>query len=194
MIAAVILAAGQASRMGAPKQLLPLAGKPVIRHVAETACLSAVDECVIVTGCYSREVMATVRDLPVKIIYNPAWTKGQAGSVVAGIQAVSSAAAGVLFLLADQPLVTVEFLNHLLVNYRTRPETIVVPVYQGKRGTPVLFDLPHWRRELLSLTGDEGARKIILQHPESVWQVEWEDKNVFRDIDTEEDYQEILHL
>jgi molybdenum cofactor cytidylyltransferase len=187
MIAAVVLAAGAASRMGRTKQLLPLAGKPLVRHVAAAACAAAVGEVVVVTGAESAAVAAAVAGLPLRTVYNADWPAGQSASLKTGLAALAPEARAVVFLLADQPLVTPELINALIDSYRQGGATIAVPVAGGRRGNPVLFDLARWRSALMDLAGDAGARGIIDANPGEVAQIE-AGPEIFLDIDTPDDY------
>ncbi|MCX7781519.1 MAG: NTP transferase domain-containing protein, partial [Negativicutes bacterium] len=92
MFSAVILAAGASRRMGTPKQLLPVGGRPMVRRVAEAVCRSQVAEVIAVTGAYAEEVGKALKGLPVKIAFNPAWAEGQSGSVATGVKALSGEA------------------------------------------------------------------------------------------------------
>jgi len=194
VIAAVVLAAGAARRMGRPKQLLPLAGRPLVWHVAAAACRSTVDEVIVVTGARQAAVAAAVAGLPVRLVPNPRWRSGQASSLKSGLNAVSPGTGAVVFLLADQPLVTPALLDSVAAVYRAGDGSIVVPVAGERRGNPVLFALENWRRQLLDLTGDTGARAIIAAHPERVVTVPVADETVFFDVDTPADYEEIIRL
>jgi molybdenum cofactor cytidylyltransferase len=86
MISAIILAAGMSKRMGRPKQLLQLGNKPLIRIVVENVLASAVDEIIVVTGCEAEGVGAAIKDLPVKITFNPDYQQGQGTSLAVGVK------------------------------------------------------------------------------------------------------------
>jgi molybdenum cofactor cytidylyltransferase len=195
MVTAVILAAGAGNRMGVPKQLLPLGGQAMIRWVAGVACQSAVQDVVVVTGAHHKAVAEALQNLSVRLVHNADWAAGQAGSVKVGIKAAlqyNSIAA--LFLLADQPLITVELIDQLLATYYAGKGSIIMPVYQGRRGNPVLFDLVQWHDELLALRGDQGARQIIFEHPEEVASVSSNCEEIFWDVDTPDDYDRMQKL
>lgn len=193
VIAIVILAAGASRRMGTPKQILPLSGRPLVWWTASQACASEAHQVVVVTGCKAAEVEAAVAGLPVTVTYNPDWQEGQAGSVKAGLNAVRRECRAVMFLPADQPLITPEFLNSLMESYRRRGAGIVAPEYRGMRGTPVLFDLK-WRSAILGLDGDQGARKLLEQFPEEVEYVTVTEKLLLLDADTPDEYQALQEL
>lgn len=188
MIAGVILAAGAACRMGNIKQLLPLGPQPMLWHVAQAACRSQLDEVRLITGSSAEPIAAAVSDLPLRIIHNPDWQQGQSSSVRTGLHELSSKTEAIIFLLADQPLVTPELIDALIDEWRSSGKTIVCPCYETKRGNPVLFDLAAWRADLEQLDGDQGARRILAAHPEAIGYVLVASDEIFQDVDTAEDY------
>ncbi|MDT8900522.1 nucleotidyltransferase family protein [Anaeroselena agilis] len=194
MIAAVVLAAGGSRRMGRPKQLLPLAGRPLVWHVAAAACRSVAGEVLVVTGAEQTAVKAAVACLPAKVIPNQSWREGQASSLKAGLNAVSPSARAVIFLLADQPLVTPELIDSLAAAWRAGGGSIVAPVAGGRRGNPVLFDLGRWLQPLTALAGDAGARTVIAANPDQLTAVPVVDEAMFFDVDTPDQYEEIKRL
>jgi molybdenum cofactor cytidylyltransferase len=193
MIGAAILAAGQAKRMGQPKQLLLLDGKPLVWHVASQACRAGLQQVVVVSGAYAPEVTQALTGLPVQIVHNPDWAAGQATSVAAGVKALGPVKA-VLFMLADQPLVNAMLINELISAYRQGGASIIAPRCQGQPGNPVMFELAVWRQALLRLSGDEGARRILRDNSSCVRYVEVGDPEVFLDADTPEDFQKISRI
>ena len=188
MIIGIILAAGAARRMGKLKQLLPLAEKPMVWHVASAACRSHLAAVRLVTGAESAAVSDAVLDLPLSVIHNPNWCQGQSTSLIAGLQGLPPGADAVLFMLADQPLVTPELINSLIAAFEASGKSIVCPVHDGQRGLPVLFSLRKWQNALNTLTGDQGARSIIAAHPGEIGQVAVESPELFEDVDTPDDY------
>ncbi len=191
MIAGIILAAGASRRMGQPKQLLPLAGKPMVWHVAAAACQSRLDAVFLVTGAGDDAVRASVEGLPLTCIHNGNWEAGQAGSVTTGLKELAPATEAVMFLLADQPLITPELIDALIDAYRTSDKSITCPCHAGQRGNPVLFGYREWKSALCQLSGDQGARQIIAGHPEALLQVPVASAKFFWDVDTEADYQRV---
>jgi len=189
MVTGVILAAGQARRMGQPKQLLPLGGKPMVWHVAKTACRAGFDKVIVITGAYASVVTQALQDLPLQIIYNEKWEQGQSTSVKKAVQAISVHEQAVVFLLADQPLIGSGIINELIEVYHGTNASIVMPRALNKPGNPVLLDLQIWRTELLQLSGDEGARQIIRKNQEAIQYLELSDGQVFFDVDTPDEYE-----
>jgi molybdenum cofactor cytidylyltransferase len=185
-VGGIILAAGLSSRMGGDKVLLPWQGQPLVRHMAGIALASRLAEVVVVTGHRAIEVAAAVSDLPVRVINNPEYATGLSSSLRAGIAALSPYLGGALVLLVDQPLVTTAIVDRLLEAFWSHDRPIVAAVAQGRRGNPVLFARALFP-ELLSLTGDEGARRVVAAYRDQVIGVEV-DVAVLEDIDTPEAY------
>lgn len=192
MITGIILAAGAARRMGQIKQLLPLGEKPMVWHVASAACQSRLDKVILVTGAGAEAVSEAVHDLPVTVIYNEKWEMGQGDSLVTGVNQLPPGTEAVMFLLADQPLVTSTLIDALIDDYHNSNKSIICPFYSDQRGNPVLFGLKEWKNALITLSGDQGARKIIAAHPESIHCFPVNSAEVLWDVDTEEDYQRMV--
>lgn len=189
-VSAVVLAAGASKRFGLPKQLLPLAGKTMIEHVLEAVISTSVDEVIVVLGHAAEQIMT--HTLPTcKIARNENWEAGISSSIRAGLEAVDCRAEAVLFVLADQPLVTSTALERILLAYYSTTEPIVASVCQGRRSTPALFD----RRlfpELKTLRGDIGGRQVIARFEDEVVPVEVESPEICWDVDTDADYRKLL--
>lgn len=189
-IAGIILAAGASSRMGQPKVLLEWQGETLIHRVARTALSARLEPVIVVAGALSPQIEQALPHLDIKLVANPNWSAGQSTSVRAGIQALPQDTQAVVFLLGDQPFVTVELIQKLIETYqKTRPE-ILAPFVNQKRINPVIFDrsvFPH----LLELQGDAGARSLFAQFPPAV--MPWNDERAGFDIDTPEDYEKLIH-
>ncbi|NJO81420.1 MAG: molybdenum cofactor cytidylyltransferase [Blastochloris sp.] len=193
MVVAMVLAAGTATRMGQPKQLLDWDGQPLVRVVVRNALASSLDQVLVVVG-YAREAVAdALHDLPVQVVNNPHYTDGQSTSVKAGIASLPAKVAAVLVVLGDQPFVTATVIDTIITAWRTSQAPIVAPVYQGQRGHPVLFDRSLFP-ELLAIDGDQGARSLIQQHHSVLQLLPFDDPRPLIDIDTWQDYQRISGL
>lgn len=191
MIAAIILAGGASSRLGKAKLLLPLDHYPIIRHVAQSAIDAGLDQIILVTGAFP-DIKNSVKDLPIKVIHNSNWKLGQSTSLIAGLSALSDEIETVIFILGDQPFITPDLIKALIHTYHNNCASIIVPCHNNKRGNPVLFDLQRWRKDLLSLEGDRGARTLIEKNPEHISFYSIDDPLIFMDIDTLSDYQKIV--
>jgi molybdenum cofactor cytidylyltransferase len=186
-VAAVILAAGQGRRMGGPNKLTArFDGVPLVRRVVEQALASsAMQPPLVVTGHRSGEVSDSLVGLPVQLIHNPDYAEGLATSLKAGLAAVPPHAAGALVILADMPGVTSDVMDRLIGAFRARGgPSIVLPTVDGKRGNPVLWPRNYFP-ELMSVTGDTGARGILGAHEEAIERVEIGAAAAF-DVDTPE--------
>jgi molybdenum cofactor cytidylyltransferase len=185
LIAAIVLAAGLARRMGGrQKLLLPLAGKPVVRWSVEHV-LAHVQDAVVVTGRDDQAVREALAGLPVRFVVNPCPEAGQGSSIASGASALSPSAAAALVVLGDQPRLPAGVIPALLAARNRTGKAIVAPVYRGTRGTPVLFDAAVFP-ELAALTGDVGARSVVDARVERVATVQV-DAPVPLDVDTPED-------
>lgn len=187
VIAGVVLAAGLSRRMGRRKLLLDLGGQPVIRLSVEGMAAAGVDELVVVVPPDHADLAAALSGIDHRLAVNPAPESGQAGSVVAGIAALSPTVRAALIALGDQPGVPRAVPVGLLTAYKATARPIVAPRYRDGRGNPVLFDASVFP-ELLRLTGDAGARSVIDADPRRVALVSF-DLPMPPDIDTPEDYE-----
>jgi molybdenum cofactor cytidylyltransferase len=189
-IAAIILAAGAASRMGQPKQLLEWEGQPLIRRAAESALAGGCERVLVVVGAARAAVVAALVGLPVEIVENPNYAAGQSTSLRAGLAALGPEAAAALVLLGDQPFVTAPILQRIVDTWRDTGAPIVAPVYAGQRGNPVLFARSVFP-ELLTIEGDQGARAILAADHARVTPVHFDDPRPLTDIDTPEEYRRL---
>lgn len=188
-VGAAILAAGTASRMGRQKLLLPLGDQPVLGHVLTIVRHIPFAETVAVIGEPRQELTALGSQYGIRTVYNPERLSGQASSIATAITHMPGDVDGILFLPGDQPLITVDLLQALLMRFSLGADNkqIVVPSYKKQYRSPVLFGSA-WLPELLSLSGDRGGRAIIGSNPQAVAVVEWQDESPFWDTDTWEDY------
>ena len=185
-IAGVVLAAGLSRRMGQAKLLLPLEGRPVVRHVVERLLAAGLDPLIVVTGREDRAIRAALGDLDVIVVVNPHPEAGQAGSVKVGIAAVPADAPAALVALGDQPFVSGQVIVTLLEARAGAGRAIVAPRYREGRGNPVLFSREVFV-ELVEISGDQGARAVLERDPSRVTLVDV-DLPMPQDLDTPEDY------
>ena len=166
MIAGIVLAAGRSSRLGRPKQLLPVHGEPLIRHTLRRVLASSLDQVILVVGHEADQVRTAVADLPVSCVFNAEAAAGQSTSVRAGLAALSPDVRAAVFILGDQPGVDPNAIDTLITAWRESGSPVVVPRYEERMGNPVLFD----RRvfpELAVLEGDTGARPVVRAYHDS---------------------------
>lgn len=183
-IAAIVLAAGLATRMGHNKLTAEIGGKPLIRGIVEAVARSHVSKIVIVTGNDAADVLTALDGLPVVQAHNPDFREGLSTSLKTGIRAVGEAFDGAIVLLGDMPGVSTQIVDRLIAAFNSdEGRAICVATHRGKRGNPVL-----WARrffpEILSLDGDIGAKHLITANEDSVCEVESEDDGPLVDVDT----------
>ena len=183
-----MLAAGDSSRMGRPKQTLPFRGKTVLEAVVDTALHSTLDKVVVVLGHRAAELSSLLAGRKaVGLIVNADYLRGQSTSTKLGLQAVQNDADAVLFLLADQPLVSLATIETLLEAFRQRQSPIIQPVFEGRRGNPVLFGRETFAH-FAALADDQGARSLFKIFGERVRQLDVPDPYIHFDVDSEADY------
>ena len=185
-IGAVVLAADLSSRTGVDKLLMPLWGKPLVRHAVEAAVASRAAAVVVVTGDRAREVEASLDGLPVNIVENKEYSGGSSTSLKCGLKALPADCDGAVILLGDMPLVVPSLIDGLIAAFDpAEGRAIVVPVRSGRRGNPVL-----WARrffpELFALEGDKGAKDLMVLHRDQIHELEAADDGPLIDIDTPE--------
>lgn len=185
-IAGLLLAAGQSTRMGQPKQLLDWKGRPLVAHIATAALASQLAGLTVVVGAAEAQVRAALRDLPVQIVTNPAYAEGIGASLAVGLRALPADADAAMVLLVDQPLVTARLINELVEVYRAAPAALaLVPVYRGQRGNPVIVAAGLFA-ELQTLRGDTGARAVFNRYADQIVWHETNDPAIITDADTPE--------
>ena len=182
-IAAIILAAGESSRFGAPKQLLTWEKDNLVNTVICTALAAGLSPVVVVLGAYAGQVQPTINQ-PVHVVINTSWAEGVSTSIRAGLEGLPDDVEGVLFLHADQPQVSVTLIDAILRLARQRM-AIVKPLYLGRPGNPVFFPRASFE-DLKTLREDAGGRQVMGQF--RVLQLEWLDETMGWDADTPQDY------
>lgn len=188
-IDAVVLAGGQSRRMGAVNKLLePIDTVPLVRRTVETALASQAAEVVVVTGYQADEIVEAVSGLAVTVVHNPEYASGLSTSLKTGLAAVGADSEGAVVCLADMPEINPRHIDALIDQFDPdEGRAIGVPVYQGKRGNPVL-----WARRffdaMTDVAGDVGARHLIGDYADLVYEVDFSDTAVLTDLDTPEQW------
>ena len=186
-IGALILAAGQSRRMGKINKLLAeIDGGVMVARTADAVLAAKVDPVIVVLGHQSGDVRAALGDRAVGYAENPDYATGLASSLKAGIAAMPEEVDGVVVCLGDMPRVTADHLNALIAAFNpAEGRGICVPIFNGKRGNPVLWDRRYFE-DMEDVVGDVGARHLIGAHQEAVFEVEMPDGGVLLDLDTPE--------
>jgi molybdenum cofactor cytidylyltransferase len=192
-IGAVILAAGTSSRMGEAKQLLRLGEHTLLGQVVENVRGSRVDEIVLVLGHAAETIKERIVIQSLKIVINEAYRQGMGTSLRAGLSALHAGVDAALIVLADQPFVRSATLDLLIDQYQQCNAQIVIPIYKGFRGNPVLLDRSVFS-EVMALSGDIGCRAIFGNHLEGIVKVPVEDVGILLDLDSKDDFERLQHF
>lgn len=186
-IAALVLAAGRSSRMGPDNKLLiPLGGKPLVRHVVDAALSSACEKVVVVTGHMKDAVAAALAGTGAAIVHNPDFARGLSSSLKAGLAALPEDVDGVLVLLGDMPKVDRKLIDRMIAAFSPADgRLIVVPVANGKRGNPVLWASSFFE-QMRGLEGDSGAKALLGENESQLVEIPALDDAPLVDLDTPE--------
>lgn len=186
----IILAAGSSSRLGQPKQLLEFKGKTLLEIAVEAAQNSLADSFVIVLGANADLIVEKILYTKVDRVINENWENGMASSMQKGLKYLmeNSDPDQVILMLSDQPFVNNETLNSLIENKLNTNSEIIACSYNGTFGVPVLFTKKYFL-ELLSLTGNEGAKNLVMAHQDDLYAIDFPKGAI--DIDTIKDYQRL---
>ncbi|MDI3547199.1 MAG: molybdenum cofactor cytidylyltransferase [Halanaerobiales bacterium] len=192
MITAIILAAGEAKRMGRIKQLLPWGRSTVLETVISQVanCKYIDDEVRVVLGAYQEKISPVLRkwEQPgLRVMINNNYQQGMLSSIHKGVEGLPEETEYLMFFLGDKPMITTELINSIALELLKRRPEIMVPVFKGQRGHPVIITtalLP----EVYQLTGPGGLRSLLQKYPERVYSLEVANRGITVDIDYYEDY------
>lgn len=191
-VAGIIVAAGSSSRLGQPKQLIPIGGEPMLQRAIRFVHEAGAEPVFVVLGAHREIIEARVNFGPAEVVVNNEWTEGLASSIRAGVRAAdqaSSEESGLLLMICDQPRVSADHLRRMIQVFQAQPPgTAVASVYAGTRGIPAIFPrlaIDH----LCALRGDQGARSLLARPPWMVVEVPLEGGEI--DIDRPEDLEQI---
>jgi molybdenum cofactor cytidylyltransferase len=186
-VAAVVLAAGLATRMGRQKVLLPLDGAPMVLRVVDAALASRAAETVVVVGHEAARVGEVLADRPATVVVNDRFAEGMSTSLQAGLAAVDPSSAAVLIVLGDQPFVTAALLDSLIERFAATGRLIVRPALDGRPANPVLLSAALFP-EIRAQHGDIGGREVVERHQGDISLVPVDDPRLVADIDSPDDY------
>ena len=191
MICAVVLAAGESQRMGSQKLLLPFGGKTVIGHVVDELRGSDIEAVYVVVGHQGKRISDELSGRAVTIVTNPDYKRGMLSSVRCGLQALPQECETVLVALGDQPAITSELVNVMVQAFSSTDKGILVPMYQGKRGHPLLFSISY-RDEIVTSFDNIGLRGLLHAHPDDIFELNVSTPTILSDMDHPEDYRREL--
>jgi molybdenum cofactor cytidylyltransferase len=190
LFAGVVLAAGTSSRLGRPKQLLELDGRPVLQHVLDAAAGAGLDEIVVVLGHEASAIEASI-ELPAgaRTVFNPDFAAGQSTSLRVGLDAVSPEVDVAVILLGDQPRMGPDLITSLVDRFMGDDKPVLRPTFRGAPGHPVIAARSAWE-SMRAAAGDTGARDALLSMGEMVRSVEM-GTIAPADVDTWEQYERL---
>jgi len=191
MIAAVVLSAGESSRMGEPKALLRIDGETFIERIVRALKNGGLERIVVVLGFNAEEMRQKIEQLPVEIVVNSDYKLGQLSSLQAAIRHLEKdrSCDGMLIHLVDHPYIDSVLVRAMLQRFGDSKNLIVVPRHQGKRGHPVIFSRALFA-ELLDAPMSEGAKAVVNAHRDETLEIDTEDVGITLDIDTPELYRQ----
>ena len=186
-ISAILLGAGQSTRMGDNKLLLPWRKKTVLERCLDTLLRSQVREVIVVLGERTQDLRSRLQGPRVKVVINLQAREGMSTSIRKGLHHVAPDSRGILIALGDQPLIQTRTVDALIRAFTRKKGRMIVPSYRGRQGNPVLFDR-QYEKELLRLRRDVGGRSILQKYPRDVFKVRIRSDSVIKDMDTWEQY------
>jgi molybdenum cofactor cytidylyltransferase len=186
-VSAIVLAAGEAIRMGVPKQLLKFGQNTIIEHTIDNLLDSEIFEVIVVLGYKAERVAGLISDRPIKLVTNKNYEQGISSSISAGLKSVQKKATAVMFCLADQPFIDSQTINKIIQEFAAHHKGIAIPYYQGQQGNPVIFS-KKYIEDFFSLKGDTGGSQIISRNPDDILRVDVPCRGVIVDIDTRDNY------
>ncbi len=192
MIVGIVLSAGESSRMGRPKALLPIEGRSFIEKIVSALRASKVGKIVVVLGHNAEKIQKEIGHLPVSVVLNEDYKKGQLSSLIVAIRGLEAEKTaekvdGVLVHLVDHPFLSAALVNRMIDRFYESKKLIVLPRYKGRRGHPVIFSSRLFP-ELLSTPLEQGAKAVVHAHRDETLEIETEEEGIAVDIDTPEEY------
>jgi CTP:molybdopterin cytidylyltransferase MocA len=163
MLAAVILSGGASQRMGSPKALLPYQGRPFLEHLLEVTRHPKITARRVVLGVHAEPIAKAIHLSADEVVINTDWEKGQLSSIQAALKSLPPGLDGILLCLIDHPLISANLVGDLISTFYTSNASIVLPVFEGRRGHPVIFSARLFP-ELQAAPSDVGARAVVWAH------------------------------
>jgi molybdenum cofactor cytidylyltransferase len=167
MLAAIILSGGASRRMGSPKALLSYQGRPFLEHLLDVAHHPKIGVRRVVLGADAEPIAKEVNLASDEVVINGEWEKGQLSSIQAALRSLPPQTDGIILLLIDHPLISSALVDDLVGTFYTSKKSIVLPVYEGRRGHPVIFSSVLYQ-ELMNAPLETGARSVVWAHADEV--------------------------
>ena len=190
-LATLVLAAGESTRMGKPKMLLPFGELSIIETVVTNASRSTAGKIIVVLGAGHQAIGKKLRNYPVETVLNERYKEGMFSSFQCGLRALQGSTEGILVLLGDQPMIGTGIIDSMIDRFRQSGKGILVAACEGRRGHPILIGSGYFR-ELLDAPAGSSLRELLDRHPEDIGELETGKPEILRDIDTEKDYRKEL--
>lgn len=189
-IAAIILAAGESKRLGRPKQLLDWFGATFINRIIGAAESADLWPIIVVTGAYYDQIEENIKSKDVVIARNNKWGEGQSTSLIRGVDEMQKYfSSAFVVMLCDQPQIPINLIQTIIEKVESTEKEVVATRVHGFICPPILFK-SSCIEEIRNLKGDEGAKKLVKKL--DVEYVDWHDEKIMMDVDTEEDYKEMI--
>ena len=195
MLSAVILSGGASQRMGSPKALLPYQGRPFLEHLITVTSHPKIGARRIVLGAHAELIADAVRLAADEVVINAEWEKGQLSSIQAGMRSLPAGTDGMILCLIDHPLISATLVDELIERFYlgSTPPPIVLPIYQRKRGHPVIFSSGVYE-ELMTAPLEQGARSVVWAHAGEVAEVVTLEQGCVLNLNDPETMQRVLGL
>ncbi len=190
-IAGIVLAAGTSSRMGQSKLLLPWGNTTVLGQVLNQARSSYLEDLTLVLGHEAKQISQKIDLQGIQVVVNPYYAQGQSTSLQAGLDHLPQKIQAVMFLLGDQPLVSSQVINTIILAYQRVRAGLILPVFEGQRGNPVLIQRSLFPA-LSKIKGDTGARVLFEDYADSIHEIPVSEAGVCLDMDTWREYEQLL--
>lgn len=188
MISALILAAGQSSRMGQPKMPLPWGANTVLGQVIQTLQAARVEDVLVVTGGDRDAVEAIARVMGARTAFNSDYaTAEMLSSLQVGLLAMGPGTEAVLVALGDQPQVLESIVRLVLEKYAGSPSPLIVPSFRMHRGHPWLVRRELWN-EILEMRPPQTPRDFLNEHASEIIYLDVDTPTILQDIDTPDEY------
>ncbi|MEW5979421.1 MAG: nucleotidyltransferase family protein [Acidobacteriota bacterium] len=191
-VAAVVLAAGKSERMGQPKALLNFHGRSFLQHICAEIAASQLTECVVVLGHQAKMIQNRAAGVPARFEFNRQYEQGQLSSLLCGLKSLPlSSLDGAMLFLVDHPEVNRQLIDSLLTRFSQKRCALVIPVFGGRKGHPVIFGARTFG-DLLAAPPEQGAVFVVRKYRDETEYLEVQEPGVLVDVDTPEDYRSLL--
>ncbi|MFQ5750713.1 MAG: NTP transferase domain-containing protein [bacterium] len=190
MLAVIILAAGESTRMGKPKALVKFREQSFLETVISNFHKAGVEQILVVLGFAANQIFATMKMHPMQVVINKKYPLGQFSSFQTGVQKLGSNIDGTFLSLVDQPQIGVHVINKMVKAFQNNSDKIILPVYRGKRGHPAIFPKTFFPK-ILSSPATNSAADLIHKHPKQIYEMEVDDECILWNINTKQDLEAV---